>query len=55
MIYLQCFQTSDTCKTAKYTPIKLRLPKTLNFHTDTKLSDVRFLSENQWQSYNEID
>ena len=55
MIYLQCFQTPDTCKTSKYTPINLRLPKTLNLHADTNLSDIRFLSENQYQSCNEID
>ena len=55
MIYLQCFQTPETCKTSKYTPINLRLPKTLNSHTDTNLSDIRLLSENQYQSCNETD
>ena len=53
IIYLQCFQTSDTSKTSKYS---LCLPKIVNFYSDTNLSDVRFLSEkNQCQSCNKID
>ena len=55
MIYLQWFQTPDTCKTSKYTPSNLRLAKSLNLHADTNLSDIRFLSENQYQSCNEIN
>ena len=45
MIYLQCFQTPNTCKTSKCTTVYSRLPKTLNFQTDTNLSDIRFLSQ----------
>ena len=56
IIYLQCFQTSDTSKTSKYTRISLCLPKIVNFYSDANLSDVRFLSEkNQSQSCNKID
>ena len=55
MIYLQWFQTPNTCKTSKYTPINLRLAKSQNLHVDAKLADISFLSENQYQSCNEID
>ena len=55
MIYLQCFQTPDNWKTSKYTPINLLLPKTLNLHTNMNLPDIKLLSENQYQSCNEID